>query len=118
MEGYYLKDPLQKIVDKCNEVCKTCNKKETPDNTNCNSCKNEKYLYLGNCVNSCDNGFEIDEDGNKICKCPPECKACNKESSKNKLYIACNDGFYKKINDEANKSLIISNATKTLKSII
>ena len=104
LEGYYLKDPLKKTLDKCHEDCKTCDKKETENNTNCNSCKNNKFLYFGNCVDSCIHGYEIDEFGKKICKCSSDgkCKEYTKESSELNLCTNCNDDFYKKINDETN----------------
>ena len=58
IEGYYLENEESRILLKCHEDCKTCNKKEITDNTNCNSCLNEKILYFGNCVDFCENGSE------------------------------------------------------------
>ena len=110
LEGYYLKDYQQKIVDRCHEDCKTCDKKETEGNTNCNSCKNDKSLYFGNCVYSCTYGIETDELGNNVCKCASDnkCKECTKESSELNLCTICNDGFYTKLNDEANQDSYIN----------
>ena len=110
LEGYYLKDYQQKIVDRCHEDCKTCDKRETEGNTNCNSCKNDKYLYFGNCVSYCTYGFKTDELGNKVCKCTSDdkCKECTKESSELNLCTICNDGFYKKLNDERNQDSYIN----------
>ena len=42
IEGYYLKDEESKILLRCHEDCKTCDKKEMTNNTNCNSCSNDK----------------------------------------------------------------------------
>ena len=110
LDGYYLKDPVEKILDKCNEVCKTCDKKETQYSTNCNSCKNEKFLYFGNCIDSCEYDFDTDKFGNKVCKCASndKCKNCTLESSKLNLCITCNDGFYPKLNDEMNQTPFIN----------
>ena len=105
LEGYFLKDPLEKILEKCSEECKTCDKIESQNNSNCNSCKNGKFLYFGNCIDLCKHGYYTDEYGNKICKCSSDdkCKNCTKESSELNLCAACNDGFYKKLNDETNQ---------------
>ena len=105
LEGYFLIDPSEKILEKCSEECKTCDKKESPNNSNCNSCKNGKFLYFGNCIDLCDHGYDLDEFGNKKCKCSSDdkCKNCTRESSELNLCTACNDGFYKKLNDETNQ---------------
>ena len=71
-----VEDEESRILLKCHEDCKTCDKKETTDNTNCNSCLNEKYLYFGICLDFCEN-FEYDINNNKICKCPEKCKECS-----------------------------------------
>ena len=92
IEGYYLKDPNQNILDKCHDDCKSCDKKESIDSTNCLSCHDGKYLNFGNCVESCKYGY----DNNNICKCSlnDKCKECNKDSYNLDLCISCNDGFY------------------------
>ena len=103
LDGYYLKDTMLKKIDKCHPDCKTCDKKETIDNTNCKSCYPNKYLKFGNCVSICENGIETDEFGNEICKCPLNyCKECNKESYELNLCISCKEGFYPKFNDKDN----------------
>ena len=104
LEGYYLKDSINKILDKCHEDCKSCEEKETLDNTNCKTCPTGKYLNFGNCTDSCKNSFYTDSEGNNICKCSldDKCKNCTKESYDLDLCITCNDGFYPKFDDNIN----------------
>ena len=49
-EGYYIYDSETKIIDKCHENCKTCNKKGDENNNNCITCKNGYFFEDGNCV--------------------------------------------------------------------
>jgi hypothetical protein len=111
-EGYYLLNAINNTLDKCHEDCKTCDKKENSYSTNCKTCPTGKFLLFGNCVNSCKNSYEIDLQGNKICKCSAgdKCKDCSKESYDLDLCISCNSGFYPKIDE--NVKLIGNNEFK------
>jgi surface protein len=102
MEGYYLEDPMENIIAKCHENCKTCDEKGTQDNNNCKACPNGKFLNFGNCINSCTYGY----DSNNICKCPDKCKECNQESYNLNLCTSCKDGFFKKYNEVINNNYI------------
>ena len=97
-EGYYIYNKKERIIDKCHENCKTCNKKEDPKNNNCITCKNEYFFEEGNCVTKCAYNSYIDDNGNNICTCSSfiKCKECSEESLKNDLCISCNNerGFY------------------------
>ena len=65
-EGYFLNDSTLKTIDKCHSDCKICDKKETKEYSNCNYCKNNLFLDLGNCLTSCKNGTFIDPYDNSI----------------------------------------------------
>ena len=97
-EGYYIYDEKEKIIDKCHQKCKTCNKKGDDDNNNCTTCKNGYFFEEGNCVKECTYNSYIDDNGNNICTCSSniKCKECSEESLKNDLCISCNNerGFY------------------------
>ena len=95
-EGYFLVNIEEKIIDKCHENCKTCNKKGTESNNNCLTCKIDYYFYQGNCLENCQNDFYIDNYFNKICKCLSfkKCKECSEESISKNLCISCNEGYY------------------------
>jgi surface protein len=56
-EGYFLNDTELQTIDMCHPDCKTCDQKESENNTNCLSCFEEKYLLYGNCVSHCERGF-------------------------------------------------------------
>ena len=104
-EGYFLNDTEQKTIDKCHQDCRTCNKKDTENNTNCNSCPSDKYFNYGNCISSCENGFFLDEKDNstKICKCKNiKCKYCSETALSLDLCDICNDGYYQILNDTSN----------------
>ena len=88
----------------CDSNCKTCNIVETIPSTICSSCYDNKYLKNGKCVDSCENGYYLDEiePSIKICKCDNiKCEKCSTESLSNNLCISCNNekGYYPKIND-------------------
>ena len=99
-EGYYIFNREEKIIDKCHENCKTCNKKGDENNNNCITCKNGYFFEEGNCVTACTYNSYIDENKNNICTCSSniKCKECSEESLKNGLCISCNneEGFYPK----------------------
>ena len=48
--GYFSNDDNEKLLYKCHDFCETCNKESTDINNNCLTCKDTKYLDLGNCV--------------------------------------------------------------------
>ena len=104
-EGYFLNSSQLKTIDKCHIDCKTCKQKETKNNTNCDSCKNSKYVDLGNCVTNCSYGY-FNDSNNLICKCSSniKCFKCSIESNNYKLCISCNeeDGYYPKYEDNSN----------------
>ena len=96
-EGYYLNDSYIKTIDKCHSDCRDCDIKPNLNNTNCKYCFPDKYLYYGNCIDNCPNGYYIDGKDNtkKICKCPDvRCTKCSKESLELNLCISCNDNYY------------------------
>ena len=112
-DGYYLNDSNLKTLDKCHLSCKTCDKKETLNSTNCKSCFDNKYLEFGNCVSQCDKGTFLDPNDNTIvrCKCNTltKCEYCSLESIELDLCITCNKdlGYYQIYNDSNN--IIINN---------
>ena len=106
-EGYFLNNTLLKTIDKCHPDCKTCDKLFTSNNSNCNSCKNPKYFYLGNCYDKCPKGSYFDEI--EKCKCFEEkCFICSEESLKYNLCLSCNEGYYQILNDSNNKGIYIN----------
>ena len=48
IEGYYA-DEESKSFKRCNDICKTCEKREL----NCLSCNNNYYVFEGNCYKEC-----------------------------------------------------------------
>ena len=82
--------------EECHLDCKTCNAFYSDNNTNCLSCSSEdKFLYLGNCVPECKNGYYNDTEDSSIkkCKCELEnCLSCSIESlNANNSCITCNE---------------------------
>ena len=109
-EGYFLKNEEIRLLAKCHQNCKTCNKEGTNSNNNCLSCDNSKYYDLGNCTSSCINGPLSEITNNKICKCSYniKCKECSNESNKYDLCVSCNEGYYEKYNDNNNVNSFIN----------
>ena len=101
-DGFYCNDSQLNTLDKCHENCKTCNGPPSINNNNCSKCGDENTVYydLGNCVNNCSNGFFIDHNNNKICKCTHNraCYYCNEKSNELNLCLRCNmdEGYYQK----------------------
>ena len=87
-DGYFLSDSQNKLIDKCDEKCKKCNQKGSQENTNCLVCNDPYFIYKGNCLEFCENGY----DNNNECKCNPKCKECS-EKSYNEC-TSCNEGYY------------------------
>ena len=74
------------------------------NNNNCLSCPDKENIYfdLGNCINNCKNGFFIDSNNIKICKCThnKKCYTCNEESNILDLCVDCNsEAGYFETND-------------------
>ena len=104
-DGYYINNTILKTIDKCHVECKTCTKGKSYNNSNCDSCLDSKYLYLGNCISECPNRFYTDDYNNNICNSYlNKCKNYTNESSQYDLCISCNikEGFYPKYNDSSN----------------
>ena len=103
--GFYCNDREHKTLDICHENCKECSGPPKMNNSNCLSCPKTGniYLDLGNCINNCSNGFFIDSEQNKICKCinNRKCNYCSEESNELDLCINCNneEGYYQINND-------------------
>ena len=106
ISGYYVKNEIEKTIDKCHEDCLECKGKYSTINTNCTKCKDTKpYIYLGNCYENCTPGFYLEVTGEQICKCfDTKCELCSEESIEFGLCISCNmdEGFYQKENDPSN----------------
>ena len=92
--------------ERCDIHCKTCS--ENPNLTissNCTSCYDDEFLDNGKCVDSCSNGYFIENSNIKICKCElKKCNKCNNESLSYNLCISCNteDKYYLIFNDSNN----------------
>ena len=95
--GYFESDPENKILDKCHDSCITCDKKEEGGNTNCLTCKNDYFLYNGNCFQYCTHGYYTENSIN-MCTCLSnrKCKKCPDENLNSNLCISCNEGYYPK----------------------
>jgi len=114
-EGFYINDTSKGTIDKCHPDCKTCDKKEVQNSTNCNSCLNSKFLDLGNCLDNCPNNEYFQDPSNTgilrcYCSKLEKCSLCSLESLENNLCISCNnkDGYYQKENDEANINIFVN----------
>ncbi len=106
-EGYFVNNTSLKTIDKCHPDWE-CQKKYDENNSYCKSCLKDKFLYLGNCLSSCNNSYYEDIFGNKICKCfNNKCNECSIESNKLDLCISCNEGYYPKIDDIPNNNSFI-----------
>ena len=78
----------------------TCNGPYTLNNSNCISCLSEnKYLYLGNCINQCpqNSSYYNETIFQNICKCElKQCKSCSLESLNYNICTSCDneEGYY------------------------
>ena len=115
-DGYFYNN-TNRTIYKCHTDCAKCDKGPEEGTTNCNKCKDStKFLYLGNCVSSCESGgtFEDEEDNTIIkCKCSYEkCLYCTKESisKSNILCKTCNtdSGYFPKEIDSTNEDSFIN----------
>ena len=43
-DGFYIKDPDNRVFEKCYLTCKTCTQKGNYTNNNCDTCQNNDYL--------------------------------------------------------------------------
>ena len=112
-DGYFLNNTEKRTIDHCHSDCKTCHEKESLSSTNCDSCKDSKYLNLGNCVSTCPNDdyYEDPNDINNLrCKCSynEKCSLCSLDSLKEDLCISCNNDYYPKEDDDINSNSFIN----------
>ena len=80
-------DEVNKVFGECDSNCETC---IGPTNENCTSCKDNKYLYKGKCLESCPvKTFETQNTvGKKNCvDCFENCENCSKLG--NSSYMMC-----------------------------
>ena len=99
--GYYENDTALRTIDKCPGNCKTCEKKPEQTRVHCLTCYSTalRFLYFGNCTNSCPNGY-YNNSGVLTCKCvTKECSNCSEESLEKGLCITCASGYYVKSDD-------------------
>ena len=92
-KGYELVDGnCQKNGDSsnCFNLCETCTEfSNDSKNQKCNSCIDNYFLYEGNCLKNCPDGFFNE---NKKCKeCEEPCKTCENSANNCK---SCIDHFY------------------------
>ena len=108
LDGYYLFNSKQKILDNCHDNCITCSRKAETDNTNCITCKNDNFFYNGNCYQSCTYDHYI-ENSKKICTCltNKKCKKCPDQRVSSNLCISCNEGYYPKYEENPNHNSLI-----------
>ena len=99
-DGFYVNDTNLNTIERCHENCITCDAGPTNITTNCLKCNDVvPYLYLGNCLENCDEGT-YSEGGITKCKCFNNvCKKCNRESLELGLCQECNDDYYQIEND-------------------
>ena len=106
--GYFNNDTSSKILYKCHDNCRTCDKGGTDENNNCKRCptSGKIYLDLGNCTNSCHGRGHFthpDHSSLKLCNCSiQKCLYCTQESlANNEFCEICNtdEGFYPIKND-------------------
>ena len=118
IEGYFLKDVENKIIEKCHENCKKCRGEGNNENNNCEECINnfefkEDFENDKNCYRICDYYYFFDENNKYECtessecpeqhsklisekkRCINECKNDNryKNEYNNNCYEACPIGF-------------------------
>ena len=101
---YYVNDTKLKTIDKCHPDCETCSSKAIDsNNTNCLTCANLKYIYLGNCYSECKRGSYYNNTSKKEeCYCFDErCIYCSDEFIKQGLCLECNNtaGYFQIEND-------------------
>ena len=111
-DGYFICDEDEKIIDKCDETCKTCRDYGNATSNNCLTCRNGYFFYDGNCLLECPYGYYKDVSGKKVCTClsNSKCKECYENEQDNSICISCNEGYYQ-IYDE---SIILSECYKEI----
>ena len=113
-DGFYCNDTNKMTIDKCHDECISCIEGPKNEYTNCNKCKNDKYVEFGKCVSSCtNNDIFIDpiDNTNLKCKCPYEkCSYCTPNSYQYEQCIYCNTekGYYPKEKDDSNVGSFIN----------
>ena len=86
--GYYLNDTYEKTIDKCNEICKSCNKESTNMNL-CINCSDNYYPILNDDLNinsyiKCyqnPEGYYLDINNLYYKPCYNSCEICDKEGN-------------------------------------
>jgi proprotein convertase subtilisin/kexin type 5 len=101
--GFYCDDENLRTIAQCHTKCKRCNRGPTENNNNCIECKETKYFYLGNCLDTCTHG-NYEDDLMLKCTCEEniECKECTEQSNSLQLCKSCNiqKGYYPKSDEE------------------
>ena len=102
-KGYYCNDTRLKTLEKCHKKCIECKEGPTENNNNCLICLDSLFFNMGNCINNCTNGYYIENESNRVCKCMlnKKCLLCSEESSILDLCLYCNkeDGYYPIMSD-------------------
>ena len=96
-----MNDTILKTIDKCDSRCETCFDKANEISHNCLTCnKNFPYLYYGNCLETCENGFYNDSEGILHCNCiKEECQECFGENMEKGVCKTCSSNYYQKEED-------------------
>ena len=79
-QGYYCNNTFLRTIDKCHPNCKTSEQGGINEENNCLSSPElgKKYFNLGNCRETCNNGYFVENSINK-CKCSTNitCQFCS-----------------------------------------
>ena len=94
--------------EECHQDCEECEGPYSINNTNCTICSiSDKFLYFGNCIDECENGFYINEiTGQRTCKCElTQCHNCSTDSLNKSLCTYCDteNGYYPVYDSTKNK---------------
>ncbi|EAR84535.2 transmembrane protein, putative (macronuclear) [Tetrahymena thermophila SB210] len=82
--GYYVDTRLM-WCQQCSPICKQC----SVTSQNCTACDNNLYVFNGNCVSFCQEGYYIDKN---VCKqCDSSCLFCQRQSDN---CTQCAVGYY------------------------
>ena len=84
--NWYLNES-KKEFEQCHYTCQKCN---GASYENCLSCKDNKYLYNGKCLDNCPLGtFKINSENNKCMDCYKNCESCKELG--NSSSMMCNN---------------------------
>ena len=86
--SYFINESLY-LLNYCNDFCESCK-----GESNCLSCKDNKILFEGNCLENCPSGFY--KNGDKNCsKCNDNCQTCEGGSENgNNNCLSCSDDLF------------------------